>query len=85
MIVGRLKRHPDLEQNWFAQTETPTGDVKPYVYGDGPWIMVEVEVTNPPSMEGRKVMLYLEDQDVTDLLLVLRRRAIEIRRQPMSA
>lgn len=63
--------------------EPDRGELKPIAPG-GDFIMVECEMINPPSMEGRKMWLALYDDDVTDLLLVLRERAIQRRSQSMK-
>lgn len=54
-------------------------------HADHPRIVVECEVTHPPSAEGRSVYLWLNDADVTTLLLELRDAARIARSAPLSA
>jgi len=59
-MIVRLKRSYD-------------GSLKPTLPGD--FVGIECEVVNPPSARGRTVWVYLDDRDVTDLLLELRAEA----------
>ena len=63
-MIVKPKRHYD-------------GKVK-YIYGDV--LAIECEVINPPSSRGRTVYVFLNDADVTDVLLELRDAAIRARR-----
>jgi hypothetical protein len=48
--------------------------------GGDPRLAVECEVISPPSAKGRKMYLFLDDADVTDLILELRSYAVAARR-----
>lgn len=47
-------------------------------------VMFECEIRQPPSMKGRTVYVYFQDDDLTDALKVLRDAAIYARSQPLG-
>lgn len=61
MTTVRLKR-------W----EFVSDDLKPTIPGPDNTLSVECVVVTPPSMAGRRIYLYLDQYDVTDLLKELR-------------
>jgi hypothetical protein len=51
------------------------------IYGSGnPRVVIECDVIHPPSSVGRSAYLFLDDEEVTALLLELREAAIVARR-----
>ena len=58
------------------------GTLAPTLPGD--YLGIECEVVNPPSARGRKVYVFLDDQDVTDILRELREAAIRARSKTME-
>lgn len=91
-LVAKLARQPSWDvfgpirrilNPTVLEPEAEHTDLKPFIYGDE-WVMLEVEVINPPSMEGRKALVVLYDSEITELLLKLRERAIQIRSRPMG-
>jgi hypothetical protein len=58
-----------------------TGEMK-FNYGDH--LAIECEVVNPPSARGRTVYVFLDDADVTDLLLETRDAAIRARKRVLD-
>jgi hypothetical protein len=72
---ARLKRHLDgaIRTIWADRNDNGK-----------PRIAVQCEIYNPPSLLRRTVYLFLDDEDVTDLLLELR-DAARIARMPADA
>lgn len=52
-------------------------------YGPSDTLILECEVIEPPSSRGRKVMVWLDPEDVTKVLLLARESAIAARSKPM--
>lgn len=55
------------------------------VHHAGQWLVVECEVTDPPSAEGRKALLVLDDEQARLLLTDLRRWLVKNRSTPEVA
>lgn len=61
-----------------------TDDSRIKWHGGNGCVYVECITMHPPSAAGRRVMLHLSPQHVTDLLKVLRDAAREARRVPLT-
>jgi hypothetical protein len=66
------KRRPSWDGGYPRIATIPTRDEEGMV--------IECEVTNPPSQKGRTVYLFVPAEDVTDMLLTFRDQTREMRR-----
>lgn len=80
---AKLARSITIE-DYMADSTTPTGPIESYVI-DGDHrngVLIRLRLFHPKSVDGRTVLLRLTEQDRDELLLVLRRRAVEARQAP---
>lgn len=61
-----------------------SGELVPLIWGGDGSCMIECTAYDPDSMQGRKVYVYLDAKDVTEILLSLRDVAITARSKPMT-
>lgn len=74
MARGRTMRAE--VSRWFDGEMKPTIGFKDLRDG----LMIECEISHPPSMQGRKVYVHLTERDRDELLLQLKYEAIRARR-----
>lgn len=61
-----------------------TGELKPTLPSDQNSVVIECEVVQPPSMEGRTIYVHLRDEEIEHFLKEFRDAAISRRSRPMS-
>jgi hypothetical protein len=55
------------------------------VYSQDGMVIIECEVQQPPSMKGRTVYVWFQDDDLLDVLKLLRDEAINVRSKAMES